>query len=278
MRGTHLPYFDQILERLETLPDSSLARSFERHVHWGYYASPEAADDSAECYVAAAEELTRRICDAAGIDDGMTILDVGCGFGGTIAYLNERLSGCDLVGLDVDPRQLDRARDLVRPRTGNKVSLIEGDACALPFEGGLFDVILAVECIFHFRSRKSFFREVKRVSKPGASLALSDFILNADRLSALGEWMTANTRPENSFYGSNATPPTSGAYARVSEREGHCLTKDDDITASTLPTYPAMRRLYLEAALPDGVESTNYLEQLALLGFVQYHLLCFKNV
>ena len=83
-----------IIERLEALPDSSLARAFERHVHWGYFASPETADDSVERYVAAAEELTRRMCEAAGVADGLNILDVGCGFGGTIDHLNAHLATC----------------------------------------------------------------------------------------------------------------------------------------------------------------------------------------
>ena len=273
-----LPYFDQIIEHTERLPDSSLARALERHVHWGYFASPETADDSAACYVQAAEALTRRICDAACVGDGMAILDVGCGFGGTTAHLNERLSGCKLVGLNVDPRQLDRARELVRPRAGNSVEFVEGDACSMPFEADRFDVVLAVECVFHFPNRKTFFREVERVTKRGASLVLSDFILNAARLAELGEWMTTNQAPAKPFYGTNAAPPTSSTYARIGERAGLPLTRDDDITAFTLPTYPAVRRLYQEAALPDGIESTRYLEQLARLGFVQYHVLCFTRV
>ena len=270
-----LPYFDQILERLKTLPDSSLARAFERHVHWGYFASPQTADDTVECYVAAAEELTRRMCEAAGVADGQTILDMGCGFGGTIDHLNQHLSGGELVGLNIDARQLARARDLVQPRSGNTVSFVEGDACALPFEDGRFDVVLAIECAFHFRSRKQFFREVRRVSKPGATLVLSDFILNDERIAALGQWLETNDAPSNAFYGSNRLPPASGSYARIAQSAGMRLTLDEDITANTLPTYAAMHRLYREAGLDDGVESTTYLEALARRDFVRYHVLGF---
>ena len=270
-----LPYFDQIIERLEALPDSSLARAFERHVHWGYFSSPETADDSVEHYVAAAEELTRRMCEAAGMRDDLTILDVGCGFGGTVDHLNAHLSGCELVGLNIDARQLDRARDLVQPRAENTVSFVEGDACSLPFEDGHFDTVLAIECAFHFRSRKQFFREVRRVSKPGASLVLSDFILNDDRIAELGKWLEVNNAPSNPFYGSNRIPPSSGSYTRIAKGAGMRLTLDEDITANTLPTYAAMRRLYREAGLDDGVESTTYLEELARRDFVRYHVLRF---
>lgn len=270
-----LPYFDRIIERIDTEPDCTLARAFERHVHWGYFETPETADDTAEGYIVAAEQLTRRICGRAGAGDGSAILDVGCGFGGTVDHLNRHVSGCDLVGLNVDGRQLAAARERVLPRGTNTVSFVEGDACAMPLGDRRFDTVLAVECAFHFRSRRRFFREVRRVSKPGATLVLTDFVLNADRAAELGTWMTTNAAPETAFYGSNRVPPTSAGYARIAERAKLTLVSDEDITAHTMPTYPAMRRLYAEAGLDDGVESTTYLEQLATQGFVQYRVLAF---
>jgi cyclopropane fatty-acyl-phospholipid synthase-like methyltransferase len=36
-------------------------------------------------------------------------VDVGCGFGGTIASLNEHFSDLQLTGVNIDLRQLDRA-------------------------------------------------------------------------------------------------------------------------------------------------------------------------
>ena len=45
---------------------------------------------------------------AAGIADGQHILDVGCGFGGTVASLNENFSRVHLLGVNIDERQLER--------------------------------------------------------------------------------------------------------------------------------------------------------------------------
>ena len=56
------------------------------------------------------------MCDVAEIRDGMRIIDVGCGFGGTIASLNERFSELELVGVNIDSRQLERATDMVQLR------------------------------------------------------------------------------------------------------------------------------------------------------------------
>ena len=106
----------------------------------------------------------------------MRVLDAGCGFGGTLACLQDRVERLDLTGLNIDPRQLQRAQKLVQPRPGSSLRFVAGDACALPFADASFDRVLAVECIFHFPSRAAFLAEVRRVLRPGGVLVLSDFV------------------------------------------------------------------------------------------------------
>lgn len=277
MPGAVLPYFDQIRGHLELHEDSPLAEAFGRHVHWGYFEDPATTDDSLVTYVEAAEELVRRICRAGRVETADAVLDVGCGFGGAVAFLNETLAGRQLVGLDIDPAQLARARELVEPRAGNTVHFVEGDACELPFEDDHFDVILAVECIFHFRSRKAFLKEAARTLRAGGRLAISDFVLAPGALGACVAWARSGSVPESTFYGTNKAPVTSAAYQRVARAAGIPVLIDDDITPNTLPTYAAMRRLYREAGLPDGVRATDYLEELARRDWVTYRIVTFSK-
>ena len=107
------PYFDALFERFAA-GDRAATVAFGRHVHWGYWPDPDAADGTPEDYARAAEELCRRVCDAAPVTGGMRVLDVGCGFGGTVASLNERFRDLDMVGVNIDPRQLARAAELVK--------------------------------------------------------------------------------------------------------------------------------------------------------------------
>ncbi len=268
-----LPYFDQILEQFDRSPDSQISKAMRRHVHWGFFGS-STSDASLPSCLAAAETMTELICKAGRVGSGLRILDVGCGFGGTIAHLNERLTGCELVGLNIDERQLARARQSVTARPGNTVRFVQGDACALPFEDDAFDVVLAVECIFHFPSRRTFFNEARRVLRPGGSLALSDFVVDGEKIDAMAEWTEANAT--NDFYGVKSAALCTGTYARVARSTGFTVLTDDDITANTMPTYVALKGMFAEVKMVEGVKATAYLEELSRRGFFQYRILSFE--
>ena len=141
--SVRLPYFDRILQRLQE-GDAEVAEAFGRHVRWGYWDQPEQADGTLTDFARAAGRLGQRVCRAAHVGDGQRILDVGCGFGGTLLDLNERFTDLDLYGLNIDTRQLARAQSLLTPRSGNRITLVAGDACRLPFADAQFDVVLCV--------------------------------------------------------------------------------------------------------------------------------------
>src|SRR5690242_10926757 len=64
-------------------------------------------------------------------------LDVGCGGGAFLPVLLD--GGWQVTGIDVSQDQLRRAR----ARVGARAELVEGDAAALPFEAGSFDLVVA---------------------------------------------------------------------------------------------------------------------------------------
>ncbi|HEY9828641.1 MAG TPA: class I SAM-dependent methyltransferase [Stenomitos sp.] len=173
-----LPYLDILLEQL-TLGEVTVQKAFGRHVHWGYWPNPTQADRSIENFAIASEQLCQRVYAAAGVQEGDQVLDAGYGFGGTIASLNEQFQNLHLTGLNIDFRQLDRAREEVKPLGNNQIIFVEGDACQMPFPDASMDVVLAVECIFHFPSRTKFFQEARRVLRPGGRLGICDTKLNS---------------------------------------------------------------------------------------------------
>jgi SAM-dependent methyltransferase len=270
-------YVDAVLADM----DAAGPTPFWRHLHWGLYPDPERADDSPEQYFAAAEALTDRIVEVAGVAGGRRVLDVGCGFGGTLDHVRAHHPGCGLYGLNIDLRQLQWAGRLLRGAAeeggADPVGLVAGDGCRLPVADGSVDHVLAVECVFHFPSRKAFLREAARVLRPGGTVAVSDFLMAPGALARITATMSGSGLGDASWFGYVAKPLTSVGYDRLARGCGFEVLVDDDVTAATLPTYPALRRLGEVADGPSGITTAAAVEALSQAGDLQYHVLAFRR-
>ena len=92
-------------------------------------------------------------------------LDLGCGDG----RLTSELDATELTAADVSPVALERAR--ARLSDARLVEL-EPDA-VLPFDDGSFDLVLSAETIEHVRDVQLLLSEIRRVLRPGGTLALT---------------------------------------------------------------------------------------------------------
>ena len=216
MPTVHLPYVDSAIDHMDRGGPTALWRN----LHWGLYDSPDVDDDSPEGYVRAAAALTERVVTAAAVVDRGRVVDVGCGFGGTLAHLRERHPACRPAGVNIDVRQLRWARRLLDDGPGQHPPscLVAADGGRLPVPDRSVDHVLAVECVFHFPSRKEFFREAARVLRPGGTLAITDFLLSPGGLARF----VAKSRElaSSDWYGHSAAPITPAAYAAAGQGHG----------------------------------------------------------
>lgn len=273
-----LPYIDLLLRQLREGAAGSTA-PLGRHVHLGYWTEPARADGSFEDSAAAAERLCSLVCDAGGAEDGQRILDVGCGIGGTLASLNERLSGVHLYGLNIDARQLAVARQTVSARSGNQVQFVVGDACLLPFRDQSLDVVTAVECSFHFPSRRAFLREAKRVLRSGGMLSVSDLVTN-DHISLIGTGRRAIFPAclQSPFYGKIDLSYSLQDYRAAASAAGLVPVRELDITEQTKPTYPVVLRLMRQRRWWKAYYETRVFKWFSFLRGVRYLVLSFRAV
>ena len=105
----------------------------------------------------------------AGNVRGKRVLDVGCASGGLSEAFAER--GASLVGVDLNPRLIERARE----RLGSRAEFHVADiADPLPFlETGSFDVVAASLVLHYLADWGPPLREFARILRPGGALLIS---------------------------------------------------------------------------------------------------------
>lgn len=269
-KGVDLPYFDVLLKQLKD-GNAAVEEAFGRHVHYGYWENPSAARKDGSDFGEAAENLSRAMCQGGRVANGQSVLDAGCGFGGTIAHMNENYSDMKLTGLNIDPRQLERARGKVIARPGNTITFVEGDACKMPLPDQAFDRVMAVECIFHFPSRKDFFAEARRVLKPGGTLTICDFVPSPGLVPFTSIRLPGSLA--RGFYGKCNLTYTRRDYRQLAEKTGFKILSERNISANIRPTF---RYLWGLSRKSKGHGAAAYLETGLLQALSRVRLLKYE--
>jgi ubiquinone/menaquinone biosynthesis C-methylase UbiE len=109
------------------------------------------------------------------LQPGLRLLDVGCGPGSLTVDFAETLAPGEVVGLDSDPRVLDRARTVAQER-GDPVNLSFqlGDVYDLPYPSDSFDAVWTSSLMQWLDQPTKALREIYRVLKPGGLYATRD--------------------------------------------------------------------------------------------------------
>ena len=156
--------------------------------------------------------LTRIAADVAAVaPHGARVLEVGCGPGHLSTRLAQR--GFDVTGLDLDPAMIARARANTDPpenRGGRRPSFLVGDAAALAFPDGSFDLVVSTLSMHHWADPAAGLAEIGRVLRPGGRALIWDFRPGA-RLHPFGPGHAHMPDPADHTHGSplrveNATP------------------------------------------------------------------------
>ncbi len=105
------------------------------------------------------------------------VLDVGSGLGGPSRFLASSY-GCRVSGVDLCEAFVGVA-EMLTGRVGLKgrVDFRQGDALALPFADGSFDVVWSQNTAMNIKEREVLYREMQRVLVPGGRLALQEIAL-----------------------------------------------------------------------------------------------------
>lgn len=110
------------------------------------------------------------------ITSGDRVLDVGGGIGGPARQLAHRF-GCQVTVLDLTADYCQVGETLTGwTRLADRVSFVCGDALAMPFSDGSFDVVWTQHASMNIADKARLYGEMARVARPGGRFAFFDVL------------------------------------------------------------------------------------------------------
>ena len=242
----------------EWTEDGILEFYWGEHIHLGYYGSPPQRKD----FLAAKADFTHEMVRWGGLDklsSGTTVLDVGCGIGGSSRIL-ARDYGFAVTGITISPGQVHRATELTPPEISAQFQV--DDAMALSFTDASFDVVWSIEAGPHMPDKAVFAKELMRVLKPGGILVVADWNQRDDRKIPLNSWekpVMQQLLDQWSHPAFSSIEGFSELLATTGLVEGNVTTAD--WTEQTLPSW--IDSIWQGIARPKGLVS------FGLAGFIK---------
>ncbi len=156
-------------------------RTWGEHMHHGYYGpTGQQKKNRRQAQI----DLIEEMLSWGGVNEAQTILDVGCGIGGSTLYLAEKFKA-QAVGITLSPVQAERAGDRAQEK-GITLQAFENfgdhqlavqfqvaDALNTPFPDNSFDFVWSMESGEHMPDKLAFLQECYRVLKPGGTFLMA---------------------------------------------------------------------------------------------------------
>ncbi|MBI3992051.1 MAG: methyltransferase domain-containing protein [Candidatus Lambdaproteobacteria bacterium] len=119
---------------------------------------------------------TLELGQLAGIAAGSSVLDVGCGLGGSARHLATTF-GCRVTGLDLIPAYVQTAARLTELLGMQaQVTFREGSALEMPFPDGSFDLVWSEHVQMNIADKAALLRQIHRVLKPGGRFVFHEIL------------------------------------------------------------------------------------------------------
>jgi len=148
------------------------------------------------------------------VPKGSRVLDLGCGDGAMLDYL-QRTRGCTGYGVEIDD-----ANVLACIRRGVDVIQLNLDEGLAIFEDASFDVVLQIDTLQHLRNAETMLRETARVGRLGI-VAFPNFAHWQNRWSVLNGRMPVTKRLPYQWYDTpNIRVGTHADLAHLATRNG----------------------------------------------------------
>lgn len=153
-----------------------MAMEHSQQIERAFTAQAEAFEDPARNQVFTSD--ARWVFERLPLTAEDVILDVAAGTGHAARQL--AASARTVVALDATEAMLARGQAQAAAERCENVLFMRGDAAALPFLDGTFDVVVSRFAAHHFEHPEAVMAEMVRCARPGGHVALVDLVADED--------------------------------------------------------------------------------------------------
>jgi 27-O-demethylrifamycin SV methyltransferase len=203
-------------------------------LHYGVFERP--GDDLRT----ATRRLTDAMVDAAQIEPGAEVLDVGCGTGAPACMLAAE-KGARVTGITTSAAGVQAARARAAAAgLGHAVTFEERDGMDNGFPDRAFDRVWVLESSHLMRQRDRLISECARVLRGGGRLALCDIVLRRPLDLREVRRLREPLALLRDVFGDARMEPLD-AYARLAQDNDLTVEQRTDLTSATRPTFARWR-------------------------------------
>ncbi len=107
------------------------------------------------------------------VQEGMHVLDIGCGTGRALGQIAMRVNGRDeFYGVDLSAGMLDRAREHFKG--ADNFHFIKANSESIPLDNDFFDVIICTNSFHHYLDPVQALKEMRRLVNVGGKIFILD--------------------------------------------------------------------------------------------------------
>ncbi|ORY71272.1 methyltransferase [Pseudomassariella vexata] len=149
---------------------------------------PKGGETLAQAEVA----MLRTYVEKAGLEDGMSVLDLGCGWGSGALFFAEVLPKSKITAFSNSKTQKEYIDGKAKEKGLTNLTVITGNVVDYEFEKENFDRVVSIELFEHMKNYELLMAKVARALKPGGKLFVHIFAHKTTPYDYEEGWMTTH--------------------------------------------------------------------------------------
>lgn len=226
-------------------------RKNDLSLHMGFW------DENTKSLSEALLNENKIIAKSLNISKEDTVLDIGCGVGGTAIWIAEKY-GVNVVGVDLVEQNIKLAKKYAKDRkVSHLVEFYTNDFFDQVFGNGVFTKIYCIESFCYVKNKDEFIKKVFKILRLGGKMIIADYfegekITDKNHL-LLDKWTTEWAMPKLLNPGEMAGLSNALGFNKIeiNDKTLQMVPSSNKLRRISLITYPLLKFLHTLKLISD---------------------------